>query len=137
MPFVRKKKKRKKMGFKINYIQEINDLLMKKRTDNDIQTTLSIPEHKFKKISEKFNYALKAVYELHREQEAKMFHILLSLQNNFDMQMLIDDVLDDENREVVIAEMNEAYNIKIPPKEKEEKNSNDKNKEKKRRSKES
>lgn len=119
------------MGFKINYIQEINELLMKKRDDNDIQTTLSIPEHKFKKITGKFNYALKTVYDRHAEKEIKMFHILLSLQNHFDMQMLVEDVLDDINKDIIVKEMNEEYNIKTSPKEK--KKHDGKNKKKKRR----
>jgi len=100
------------MGFKSNYVQEINDLLMKKRDDNDIQTTLNIPEHKFKKMGDKFNYALRTVYERHLSDDVKMFHILLSLQNYFDMQWLVENVLDDENKKNVVKEMKEEYNIK-------------------------
>jgi hypothetical protein len=106
------------MGFKVDYVKEINDLLMEKRDENDIQATLNIPEHKFKKISKKFNYVLRMVYERHAEKELKMFHILLSLQNYFDMQMLVKDVLNAQNKALVIDEMQKEYNMKLPPKEK-------------------
>jgi hypothetical protein len=100
------------MGFRSNYVDEINSLLMMKRFDGDVQESLHIPEHKFKKISEKFNYAIKTVYTNHIEKDIKMFHIILSLQNYFDMQWLIDNVLDNDNIKIVSDEMHEEYNIK-------------------------
>jgi len=106
------------MGFRSNYVDEINSLLMEKRFDGDVQESLHIPEHKFKKISEKFNYVLKTVYTNHIEEDIKMFHIILSLQNYFDMQWLTDNVLDNDNRKIVSDEMHEEYNIKYIPKKK-------------------
>jgi len=110
------------MGYKNNYIQDINDKLMTKRTPDDIQSKLNIPEHKFKKISEKFNHALREVYNEHSENEVLMFHILLSLQEYFDMEWLVKNVLDDDNEAIVLGEMSREYNItrsKKRPKKKE------------------
>jgi hypothetical protein len=103
--------RRLKMGFKHNYIIDINEKLMTKRFPDDIQTTLNIPIHKFKKVSEKFNYAIR---EVHAETDgAKMFHILLSLQEYFDMEWIVDTVLDDENKQMVIREMTDEYHIGV------------------------
>lgn len=99
------------MGFKRDYVDEINQILMKKRTDDDVRITLNIPEHKFKKNSKKFNYAVKTIYDRYTEQEMKMFHLLLSLQEYFDMEWLVENILDDVNKDIVKAEMIAAYNI--------------------------
>lgn len=100
------------MSFKNDFVDDINEKLSEKRTPDDIQSSLSIPEHKFKKISEKFNYALKAVYDNNKENDVKMFHIILSLQNYFtDMNTLVDNILNEENKEIIEIEMNEEYNI--------------------------
>lgn len=103
------------MGFKRNYIEEINEILMKKRNKDDVRITLNIPEHKFKKNSEKFNYALKSIYEKYKddEEDVKLFHLLLSLQEYFDMEWLVENILDDTNKKIVKSEMIEAYNIKV------------------------
>jgi len=99
------------MAFKNNFIDDMNKKLSEKRTPDDIQTTLNIPEHKFKKVHEKFNYALKAVYDENKESDIKMFHIILSLQNYFDMNWLVDTILDEENKKIIQDEMNIEYNI--------------------------
>lgn len=84
---------------------------MEKRFPDDVQTTLNIPEHKFKKISEKFNYALKSVYDENVDRDVKMFHILLSLQNYFDMKWLIDNITDEENKQIIKTEMKIEFNL--------------------------
>ena len=100
------------MGFKINFIQEINNILMEKRFSDDVQTNLNIPEHKFKKMGEKFNHAVRLVYGSNNKKEIKMFHILLALQDYFDMQWIVEFVLDNKNKKIVEEEMKEEYNIK-------------------------
>jgi len=99
------------MAFKNNFIKDINEKLMEARTPDDIRVTLNIPEHKFKKIGEKFNYALNSVYNDHKDHNVKMFHILLSLQNYFDMQWLAENILDDENKKIIEEEMKTDFNI--------------------------
>lgn len=84
---------------------------MTKRTGDDSRITLNIPEHKFKKNSEKFNYAVKTIYDRYSEGEMKMFHLLLSLQEYFDMEWLVSNILNDENKSIVKAEMIAEYNI--------------------------
>jgi hypothetical protein len=99
------------MGFKNNYINDINTKLMTKRFPDDIQTTLNIPIHKFKKVAEKFNYAVR---EVHADTDgAKMFHILLALQEYFDMEWIVDIILDDINKKIVIREMTDEYHIGV------------------------
>lgn len=99
------------MGFKRDYVDEINQILMTKRTEDDVRITLNIPEHKFKKNSEKFNYALKFIYDKYQEQDMKMFHLLLSLQEYFDMEWLVENILNPTNKKLVKKEMMEEYNI--------------------------
>jgi len=101
------------MAYKNNFIHDINKGLITKRFDGDIQTTLNIPEHKFKKIAEKFNHVLKDVYDKNFDKDVKMFHILLSLQDYFDMKWLVDNVLSGSNREIVTVEMKSEFNLKV------------------------
>jgi hypothetical protein len=101
------------MGFKRNYVDEINQILMTKRTEDDSRITLNIPEHKFKKNSEKFNHAVKTVYERYVDEDMKMFHLLLSLQEYFDMEWLVENVLDDDNTKIIKSEMLKEYNIDV------------------------
>ena len=102
------------MGFKRDYIKEINEILMTKRFEDDVRITLNIPEHKFKKNSKKFNYALKSIYDKYRddEEDVKLFHLLLSLQEYFDMEWLVENILDSKNKGIVKREMMDEYNIK-------------------------
>jgi len=99
------------MGFKRDYVDEINQILMTKRTDDDSRITLNIPEHKFKKNSEKFNYAITVIYNRYDVDDIKMFHLLLSLQEYFDMEWLVSNILNDENKAIIKDEMIAAYNI--------------------------
>jgi len=101
------------MGFKRDYVDEINQILMTKRNDTDTQITLNIPEHKFKKNSVKFNYAVKTIYDRYSDGEMKMFHLLLSLQEYFDMEWLVENILDDVNKNIIKSEMIKEYNIDL------------------------
>jgi len=67
------------MAFKNDFIKDMNKKLSEKRFPDDVQTTLNIPEHKFKKVQEKFNYALRAVYDENIKSDIKMFHIILQV----------------------------------------------------------
>jgi len=99
------------MAFKNDFIDDMNKRLSEKRFPDDVQVSLDIPEHKFKKSHEKFNYALKSVYDEYQASDVKMFHIILSLQNYFDMNWLVETILDDVNKKIVTVEMNTEYNI--------------------------
>lgn len=86
---------------------------MTKRSVDDVDPfTLHIPEHKFKKNSEKFNYALTTVYDRYKDKDVKLFHIILSLQEFFEMELLIHQILDSKLRKIVKKEMEEEYHIK-------------------------
>lgn len=98
------------MAFKNDFINDINEKLMEVRFPDDIQVTLNIPEHKFKKNSGKFNYAIEHVYNKYKEKNIKMFHIILSLHNYFDMKWLVDNILSDENKDLVETEMRNEFN---------------------------
>jgi len=100
------------MAFSKNYINEMNEILMKKRDENDVSVTLSIPEHKFKKVSEKFNYALHTIYKKYVDNEVKMFHILLSMQEYFEIDKLVNEILDDKNTKIVKKELADEYHVK-------------------------
>lgn len=109
------------MGYNRNFVHEINQLLIEKRTESDASVTLNIPEHKFKKIAEKFNYALSTVYERYKEQDIKMFHILLALHDYFEMEKLVDEILNTKNKKIIKTELQSEYNVK-PSKRKSSKN---------------
>ena len=89
----------------------MNELLMKKRHDDDLSVTLNIPEHKFKKISEKFNYALYTLYKKYVDNDVKMFHILLALHEYFELEKLVDDILDNKNKKIVKTELADEYHV--------------------------
>lgn len=100
------------MGYNRNFVNEINQILVTKRTESDVSVTLNIPEHKFKKISEKFNYALSIVYEKYKDQDVKMFHILLSLHDYFEMEKLVEEILNIKNKKIIKTELQKEYNVK-------------------------
>ena len=95
------------MAFKIDFVEDINKKMTEKRFPNDVQETIFIPEHKFKKIASKFNYALRAVYEENKKKDVKMYQIVLSLHEHFDIQWLVETILSKENKVIVKAEMNQ------------------------------
>lgn len=99
------------MSYNRDYIEELNELLMTKRHPDDDVFTIHIPEHKFKKVSEKFNYALFTLYDKYKHMDVKLFHIVLSLQEYFEMDALVNNVLDAKLTKIIKAEMNEEYYI--------------------------
>jgi len=101
------------MAFKNNYANDINRILLTKRSSDDDSFTLTIPEHKFKKNAEKFNFALRQVYDSHTPNDIKMFHIILSLTQFFDMDWLVKNVLDRRNKALIKQEMQDEYNVKL------------------------
>lgn len=101
------------MSLILNFINEINTILMTKRSEDDVDPfTLHMPEHKFKKNAEKFNYAITMVYEKYKERDVKLYHIILSLQEFFEMDLLVHQLLSPKLRKIVKAEMEEAYHIR-------------------------
>jgi len=101
------------MSLSLNFINEINTILMTKRSEDDVDPfTLHMPEHKFKKNVEKFNYAITMVYEKYKERDVKLYHIILSLQEFFEMDLLVHQLLSPKLRKIVKAEMEEAYHIR-------------------------
>lgn len=101
------------MSLTKNFVKEINEILMVRRSPDDVDPfTLYMPEHKFKKNSEKFNYALTTVYEKYKDQDVKLFHIILSLQEFFDMEPLVHNILEPKLRRLVKTEMETAYHMK-------------------------
>lgn len=101
------------MSLDRNFIREINEILMTKRSPDDVDPfTLHIPEHKFKKNSEKFNYALTTVYDRYKDKDVKLFHIILSLQEFFEMDLLVQHILEPKLKKIVKREMEDEYHIK-------------------------
>lgn len=101
------------MSLNKNFVKEINDILMTRRSPDDVDPfTLYMPEHKFKKNAEKFNYALTTVYNRYKDQDVKLFHIILSLQEFFDMEPLVQNILIPKLKSIVKKEMTETYHIK-------------------------
>ena len=97
----------------MNYYHDLNQILLRKRDSDDESFTLNMPEHKLKKNAGKFNFALKDVYDAHKDRGVKMFHILLSINEFFDMEWLVKNILDRKNKLIVKQEMQEEYNVKI------------------------
>ena len=101
------------MSLDRNFINEINEILMIKRSPDDVDPfTLHMPEHKFKKNAEKFNYALNTVYDRYKDTDVKLFNIILSLQEFFEMDLLVHHILDPKLKKIVKSEMEEEYHIK-------------------------
>jgi hypothetical protein len=101
------------MSFKKNYANEMNLLLMKRRSADDSAFTLNIPEHRLKRYAEKFNWAIKQVYNeySHKAGDVMMFHIILSLQEFFDMDWAVQNLLNTENINQIKEEMSFEYNM--------------------------
>ncbi len=94
---------------------------MAKRTPEDISVNLNLKEDRFKKSAEKFNWALRELQQrfTNEEKEVLMFHIILSLQNYFDFEILMNEIIDKKNRDTIISEMQKENYIKqIPGKKK-------------------
>lgn len=101
---------------RIKYTSIINDMLMTQRSSDDVILSLTLPEHKFKKHSEKLNWVLKEIYKLYQTNGIKMFHLVLSLQDYFDVVWLKENILDNEVLSIVQTEMTAEYDINIKKK---------------------
>lgn len=99
------------------YKDMINEKLMTKRHPEDVAISLNHPEHRFKKYAEKMNWALMDTYEHFSRGGAKMFHLILSLQEYFEMSWLTKNVLSPEIRELVEGEMSREYGMQRKRKE--------------------
>ena len=93
------------------YKEMINEKLMTKRHSDDIAISLNHPEHKFKKYAEKMNWALTETYKHFSFGGAKMFHLILALQEYFDVVWLKDNVLSVEIKDQIENEMSTEYGI--------------------------
>lgn len=99
------------MAFKNNYVDLINEKLIKCSSDANIEPfTLNTPEHQFKKRTGVFNQAIREVYEERDYVDCKMFHILLSLNQYFELDWLMENILEDDIKSQVREEMIEEYN---------------------------
>ena len=96
------------MAYRNDFIDQINTKLLV------YGISVNMPEHKFKKSSDIFNNVLREVHAENKDREINMYHILLSLNEYFDMSWLKDNVLDRKNIETIEKEMQKEYNIKKP-----------------------
>ena len=94
------------MGYRNDFIDQIHKKLLLEGI------SINMPEHKFKKVSDKFNEVLRQVYEDNKARKIEMQHILISLSDYFDMAWLKENVLDDENIALIQSEMEKEFNIK-------------------------
>ena len=94
------------MAYRNDFLEQVH----KKLLLNGI--SINMPEHKFKKVSDKFNEVLREVYNENRNRKIEMQHILISLSDYFDMTWLKDNVLDDANINLIQSEMEKEFNIK-------------------------
>ena len=93
---------------------------MAKRTDDDASISLNIAEHKFKKHAEKLNWVLMEIYKQYQDSGIKMFHLILALQDYFDMGSLHATILNSEIKALILAETSAEYGISMPVKKGEE-----------------
>lgn len=98
------------MSYNNNYAEQLNNILL----INGI--SINIPEHKFKKFSTIFNEALREVYNNNKEKEVKMYYILLSISEYFDLEWLKGNILDESNFSLIETEMIEDFNVKTKKK---------------------
>ena len=84
---------------------DINKRLMVKENSSDIPATLSMPEHMFKKISDKLNRILLDVYKENKPKDIKMFDILMALNPYFDYKYMVNTLLDTKIINIVKNEM--------------------------------
>lgn len=99
------------MAYKNNYVELINNKLMTRNESSNYEPfTLSTPDHQFKKRSVVFNQAIRDVYNERKNPDVKLFHILLSLNQYFELDWLMVNILDDDIKAQVKSEMSIEYN---------------------------
>ncbi len=96
--------------FSMGYINDFTEQVNRKLLLDGI--SINMPEHKFKKVSDRFNEVLREVYEDNRHKKIEMHHILISLSDYFDMVWLKENVLDEKNIELIQSEMEREFNVK-------------------------
>jgi len=92
----------------LNISAEIEQLLMTKRSDNDDVATLSMPEHKFKKMSDKLNDSILTVYNKYKESGLKMSDIIIELRLHFEIEYLVDKLLNKKIKAIIKKEYTES-----------------------------
>lgn len=100
------------MAIKNNFAELINNKLM------NSGISLNMPEHKLKKSFIIFNDALRQLFEEYKDRGIRMFQIVLSLSEYFDMDWLKENLLDKNNTLQIATEMTSEYNIKPKKKSK-------------------
>jgi hypothetical protein len=102
------------MALDRKYTQRIRILLMTQRTPDDIVTTLDALDHKLKKNADKMNWAIRTIYNELKDRGCLMFHIILSMQDHYAPDWLVENVLDEENKAIVTEEMAREYHRTHP-----------------------
>ena len=102
----------------VNFREELVNLLLHKHDELDVSLTLNMTVQKFKRHSDKFNECILKVYNNNKDKELKMFHIILSLQDYFDMKWLVDNILDKKSKSILEDETKVEYNVKLKKKAK-------------------
>lgn len=100
----------------VNFRDELVNLLLEKNDDTDVSLTLNMPEQKFKRYASKFNQCIRKVYLSNKSKDVRLFHIILSLQDYFDMKWLVDNILDKKNKSLLEEETKLEYNVKFKKK---------------------
>lgn len=95
----------------IHISTEIEQLLMTKRSDNDDVATLSMPEHKFKKMSDKLNDSIYTIYIKYKDTGLKMSDIILDLRLHFDIEYLVEKLLNKKIKAIIKKEYTESNTI--------------------------
>ena len=92
---------------------EINRRLMIKQNASDIPATLNMPEHMFKKISDKLNTILMDIYNENKDNsEIRMFDILMALNPYFDYAYMVNTLLDKKIIALIKVEMKDKVVLK-------------------------
>ena len=91
---------------------EVDRRLMIKQSASDIPATLSMPEHMFKKISTKLNNILMDIYIENKENNIRMFDIVMSLDQYFDFAYMVNTLLDKKIISIIKLEMKDKVVLK-------------------------
>ena len=91
---------------------EVDKRLMIKQSASDIPATLSMPEHMFKKISTKLNNILMDIYIENKENNIRMFDIVMSLDQYFDFAYMVNTLLDKKIISIIKLEMKDKVVLK-------------------------
>jgi hypothetical protein len=70
-----------------------------------------MPEHKLKKISDKLNDSIYTVYMKYKDSGLKMSDIILDLRLHFDIEYLVEKILNKKNKAIIKKEYTESNTI--------------------------